>query len=467
MCEKHPMTKGATLLGGLILLLAALGLASCRGEGRQSAAGSSQEAPSPAGEHSEGQEETHQVRLSKEAQANIGLRMAVVKKTVVGEALAATAEIQPNADRMAHVSPRIGGRAVKILADLGQEVKRGESLAILDSVELGEAKSTYLKARAELEPAQSRLKTLRARVKADATERLLKAKARLKLAQATYEREKGLFERKISAEKELLEARRELEEDEAELEAARIAATQELQQAEADYLRAKATLDAAEETLHLYGLSQPEIDSLKREEGMSISRFSLRTPFAGRVVEKHVSLGEIVEPQDRPFTIANLSNLWILLDIYEKDLSKVRVGTEVTLSVEAYPGEKFRGRVTYLSDLLDQDTRSVKARVEVDNAHRRLKPGMFATATFSDHGPRGQREVLAVPAAAVQRMGPEMVVFVQVGEGLFEKRKVTLGKKNGELVEVTAGLKDGEVVATEGTFYLKSELSKEEIGEGD
>lgn len=187
------------------------------------------------------------------------------------------------------------------------------------------------------------------------------------------------------------------------------------------------------------------------------------------MVEKHVSLGEIVEPQDRPFTLADLSSLWILLDIYEKDLSKIRAGTEVTLSVEAYPGEKFWGKVVYLSDLLDENTRTVKARVEVDNARRRLKPGMFAAATFLDHGPPGTapKEVLTVPTSAVQQMGPETVVFVKVGEGLFEKRKVALGSKNGELVEVTAGLKEGEVVATAGTFYLKSELSKEEIGEGD
>lgn len=154
--------------------------------------------------------------------------------------------------------------------------------------------------------------------------------------------------------------------------------------------------------------------------------------------------------------------MWILLDIYEKDLAGVRVKADVRITVDAYPGETFRGAVVYLGNLVNPDTRTVEARVEIPNPAGRLRPGMFARAAITSSG--SEEKVLVVPQDAIQHMEEQPVAFVEERPGTYEKRTVALGSEDSPYVEILTGLKEGERVVTNGSFYLKSVLLGEKLG---
>ena len=362
-----------------------------------------------ADEHSEAEDH---IKLSPEALKTLNLKTALVElRNLVGE-ITTTAVIEPDRTRISHVSPRISGRVIDVKSFLGDSVQKGQVLAELDSIELGQTKAEYLKSRANLE-----------------------------VARANYDRENRLFKKKISSEKEYLDAK-------------------------GEFLRSQAEFNAARETLRLLGLTDEEIKSLKwGEKNQPASFFPLIAPFTGTVVEQHIVLGEFIKPEDRPYTIADLSHLWIQLDIYEKDLRWVENGKTVDINVNSYPDERFEGKVTYISDILDASTRTAKARVEILNTDGKLKPGMFATAIISIPS-SGNEEVIVVPSTAIQQIEGKTSVFVQEGEDSFEMRGVSLGQNSGDYVQVLKGLDPGDKVVTEGGFYLKSALLKEDLGEG-
>ncbi len=356
----------------------------------------------PAGKHAEA---PGVVRLSPAALRSFTLKTAPVERRPLTEDVRVTAVIKPNENRLAHVSPRIAGRVVEVRKLLGDAVKTGDVLAVLDSVELGKAKADYLKFQA-LTSVQGK----------------------------NYQRARRLFEQKISSQKEVLEA-------------------------EAAYLAAKAEFEAAHATLHLYGLSNEDTHHLTWQAKEPISQFPLLSPFSGIVAEKDITIGEVVSPERSVYTIADLSTLWIQLEVYEKDLAKVQVGQDVVLSIESYSQETFHGTVTYIGSLLNETTRTVPARVEVPNPQGRLKPGMFATAIIAATT-QDATTSLTIPAGAVQRIEGETVVFVPSRDGVFRKREVVLGKQGDGWVEIREGMQEGEQVVTEGSFTLKSELLK-------
>ena len=194
-------------------------------------------------------------------------------------------------------------------------------------------------------------------------------------------------------------------------------------------------------------------------------QFAITAPFDGVVVEKHATLGEVASPSDRLFTVADLSRVWIELDIYERDLSRVAVGQPVAVTTAAYPGRTFPGRIVYLGDVLDPERRTVRARVEIPNTGRALKPGMFAKATIQVGG--GGAPLVVVPQDAVQEIDGRQVVFVP-GEraGEFRPVPVEVGQPlDGGRVAVLSGLAPGSRLVVSGAFLLKSELAKGEIGE--
>ncbi|MFA9408704.1 MAG: efflux RND transporter periplasmic adaptor subunit [Candidatus Dadabacteria bacterium] len=360
-------------------------------------------------EHSETQDH---IKLSQEALTTLNLKTSVVERKPLSSEIKTTAVIEPNRTRIAHVSPRISGRVVDVKAFLGDSVQQGQVLAELDSIELGQTKAEYLESKANLE-----------------------------VARANYSRENRLFKKQITSEKEYLYAK-------------------------AEFIRSESALNTALETLRLLGLSDEEIKSLKwGETDHPASIFPLIAPFTGTVVEQHIVLGEFIKPEDKPYTIADLSHLWIQLDIYEKDLRWVEVGKTVDIKVNAYPDENFEGKITYVSDILDESTRAAKARVEILNMDGKLKPGMFATAIISIPSSDNE-EGIVVLSTAIQQIEGKSAVFVQEGEDSFEMRGVSLGQHSGDYVQVLKGLSPGDKVVTEGGFYLKSALLKEELGEG-
>jgi cobalt-zinc-cadmium efflux system membrane fusion protein len=378
----------------------------CRGDGTPTSA-------EPSRQKSAREPGLERVELSAKAVETLGIETAPVVAAPVHEEIRATAVIRPNENRLAHVSPRIPGKAIEVKAVLGDSVETAEPLVLLDSLELGDKKSAFLQARTNLT-----------------------------VSRRNFEREARLFRLQISSEKEYLEAK-------------------------GDFERSEAAYRGAREALRLVGLTDEEIESITwGGSGQPLSHFPLLAPFAGTVIEQHVTLGELVRPEDKPYAIADLGTLWILLDVYEKDLARVAVGAEVEVAVEAYPSEKFPGRITYLSHVLDEATRTARARVEIANRSGRLRPGMFATAriALSD---ASQAEALAIPDTAIQRVGGKPTAFVERSAGSYEARALDLGPQSRGLVEVKAGLSAGERVVTRGAFALKSELLRDQLAGED
>lgn len=359
----------------------------------------------------EAKHEAGLVVLGPEQLASIKIATARAEYRPFAPQLTTTGQVGYEEDRLAHVSPRIPGRVVRVSARLGDEVKPGEGLAVIDSVELGQAKAAYLVAR-----------------------------TREQLATENHERETTLYDQRISSQKEMLEAR-------------------------ARHLEASSERQSAEEALRLYGLNDSEIAPL-RPGDPSASLLTVRASISGRVVEKHVAVGELVTPERNLFTIADLQHVWIWIDVFERDIASVHLGDEVEVRVDAYPVRVFTGKVTYVGSQVASGSRTLRARIDVVNSEGLLRPGMFAAVKLTD--PHGEKaaNTLVVPAAAVVGRGDEALVFVPGGGGRFVAHPVKTGRQEGEFVEVLSGLEAGEEVVTQGTFFLKSELARGELGGG-
>lgn len=335
--------------------------------------------------------------MSAEESQKAGIKVQILELQEKVEQAVVTATIQANQDRLAHVAPRVPGRIIKVSANLGDKVKTGQSLALLDSIELGEARSSYLQAASEAA-----------------------------VAQAGFDRAQRLQADNIIPEKEFLRAR-------------------------AEHEKARAALRAAADKLHMMGVNP---------EKLAGSTFPLTTPFAGTVIEKKAVLGELAPVDQSLFTVADLSTLWIESDLFEKDLGKVKAGAQAAVTVSAYPGEVFKGRLTYISSTMDKETRTVKARVEVPNPDGRLKPEMFATVAI---GTGGSAKALSVPEDAVLLLQGQPTVFVAESGG-FEPRAVEVGERAQGYAVLKSGVAAGESVVVSGAYALKARLLKSQIG---
>jgi cobalt-zinc-cadmium efflux system membrane fusion protein len=260
---------------------------------------------------------------------------------------------------------------------------------------------------------------------------LERARANVDVARRNYEREKRLFEQEISPQKEMLDA-------------------------EAIYRSAEADLRAATARLRAIGASAGEGGT-----------FYLTTPIGGTVVERNASPGQTAGPATNLFTVADLRRVWITVDVYERDLARVRRGARATVVPTALPSEGFAGTVTFAGGIVDTATRTFKVRVEVDNTAQRLRPGMFAQVRIETPVIAGAAETVTIPEVAVQDLNGKPVVFVAVGApGQFVARPVTVGQTaGGGMVTITDGLRAGERIAVKGAFQLKAELTKASFGE--
>jgi cobalt-zinc-cadmium efflux system membrane fusion protein len=390
----------------VVLMIAAFALAGCQ-------KGKVEEAHKDDHEREEHHEE---IVLTPETIKQAGIEIGEVSLRPLKIESSFPGKVSVNETKLAHVGPRIAGRAVEVYANLGEFVKKGQPLAVIDSPELGEAQSQYLK-----------------------------AKTNLQVAEKSYERAKVVLEGKaISA--------------------------GEFQRREGEYLSSRAEAKAAEDRLHLLGMTENELSAIGKGHTIS-SKVAIYAPVSGTVIERHLTLGEVVEPVKPLFVIADLSNLWVIADIPENDVSKIGKGQMVSVIASSYPDKEFTGSVTYISDTVDPATRSVKIRAEVTNPPSPpfvkggqggiLKPEMFSTVKIGT----GRMEALAVPESAVQREGDKTVVFVAESENTFQKRVVTLGPEVDGYHQVLSGLESGERIVTKGAFILKSEGMKGEMEE--
>lgn len=316
-------------------------------------------------------------------------------------------KILANENRLAHLSPRVSGRIVAVYANLGDRVKPGDRLLLLDSPALGEAQLEYRKRRTSV-----------------------------RVAEKALERAKALLDGGAIG-------------------------TGEYQRREADYENARADLYEAEEKLHLLGMAEQEIDRLvsKKLPHAEVAQVFLRAPFSGEIIERNATVGEIVDPNKTLFTVADLSTVWVRADFPEQLAGRLQPGLEVEVRVSAYPETVFHGKVNYVGAMVDPATRTVMARSDIPNPDRRLRPEMFAEVALV----MPEQPVLTVPRTAVQQVGSRTVVFVVRGPRRFEPREVKIGESSKEYVEVKGGVEEGDEVVTQGSYVLKSEALREQM----
>ncbi len=220
-------------------------------------------------------------------------------------------------------------------------------------------------------------------------------------------------------------------------------------------------VDAARERLRRWDLGEAEIQELE-QRGAAFETVPVRSPASGVIVEKAAIEGMHVTPGQTLFRIADLSVVWVEADVYERDMAAVRVGQAATVTLDAYPDQRFSGRATYIYSYVEEQTRAIKVRFQFPNPRGLLKPGMYANVQLVT----AASTVLAVPADAVLDSGREQVVFVALGDGYFEPRPVRIGRRVDTTIEITAGLKEGEEVATGATFFLDSESQLQAVIRG-
>lgn len=381
-----------TRTAAVIALLFALG-----GCGEKSA---KQAEPPPAQAKGKAGHEEKGLKLTPEEQERAGIKLEKAASRVIEATVSVTATVRPNQDLVAKIAPRVEGRIVRVMAKLGDVVRAGQTLAVMDSFAIGEAQSA-----------------------------LLRAQSSHRVAQADFNRAESLSAEEIIPQRDLLRARGELE-------------------------KASAELRAAQDKLRLLGGSVGT-------GGRAESTFPLTAPFAGTVVQKKATVGELGSPSEAVFTIADLSKVWVEANLTEDLLAKVKLGDAATITVGAYPGERFAGRVAYLASALDKDTRTTAARIEVMNKDGRLKPEMFANATIATGG---KSEAISVPSDAILLLQGQPTVFV-AEHGGFEARAVETGEKLPGRTVIKSGLKAGEQVVAAGAYALKARLLKSRIGD--
>jgi cobalt-zinc-cadmium efflux system membrane fusion protein len=383
--------------------------------------------PAAAEESSHGEPSSGAGELAIEAgmQREFGMRFARAEVRALGRTIQATGSVQANESRTARIRPLARGRIDTVNVRPGDRVRAGQPLLTYDNVELGEAVGEYLAALAELR----------------------KALAETEVARRALERARSLVALGAVAEAELL--RREAEHNNA------------LATAEGR----KAGAAKTEEKLHRFGLTDDEIATFEPDRGREYHRerslSELAAPFDGVITAFDAAPGEAVGTEDELMTVADLATVWVQADVYEKDIHSVREGRPAEVVAAAYPDRVFTGVITYLSDVLDPNTRTAKVRVEVANPESLLKLGMFATVRILLPS---SRPALSVPAAAVQTIEGRAAVFVRTGDDRFERRFIRPGERYGDLMEVVEGVEDGDTVVTEGSFLLKSELRRGELG---
>ena len=353
---------------------------------------------------------------SESAQSH-AIETEIVTPQPIAGTIVATGKVLVPEDRMANIGPVHEGRLVRLYAGQGSNVRKGQKLADLESADIDQAEADYLKALADFENARRT------------------SLAEVKFAQTTYDRTKMLFEKSITAGKNLDAA-------EHDLEVAKASAASVLSQT-------KAALTSARQHLLILGLKASDIDALASKSSLT-AVFSLTSPISGIVIERNGTIGATVGSDANVFKIIDISSVWIDANVFEKDLERVRRGQEVKVSVPAFQGASFSGRVILVSSVVDPETRTVKVRTAVPNSDGRLKPDMFANVQIITDL---HRSAISIPESAVLNDEGKTVVFVSEGND-YKKRQVSIGIRGNGQVEITDGLQAGDKVVVKGNYLL-------------
>lgn len=377
---------------------AAVTTAACSGGTRPADRTAETERQMPAATH---EEEANALHLSEDMLRDLRVSTTMVTQRSGLQEAAVLGAVEVDQERYAKVAPPTGGQIITLLAVANAPVSQGTPLAQLRSPDLGRARAA-----------------------------LVSAEARRDLARLTLDRKRGLAQERIVPQREV-------------------------QEAEASFTAAEADARAAIGVLQALGISDDG-------SGPDTSLFTLRSPIAGRVLERQAVLGTYADPSVPLFTIADLSRVWVVAQAFERDAVTIQAGSTAHVTLAALPGREFDGRVALVGRQVDEGSRTVPVRIELPNPSGVLRPGMSASVRLEVSGQTTR--ILSVPAAALQRVGDRWLVFVPRGQAEYEMRPVGRGRDLGMDVEVVSGLKVGETVVVEGAFLLKAEAEKKAGG---
>lgn len=347
---------------------------------------------------------------SPEVIRTAGFEFVQVQAAPLVRSVERNAELAYNANRYARLSSRAGGVVAEMKKDLGEVVQKGDVLAVVDSMELGTAKSD-----------------------------LLQAMETAKLWETNAARERTLVDKGVGIEREALEA-------------------------ETKAAESRIAVNRARQRLRNLGLSKEHIAGVELD-GDTGSLLELVAPFDGMIVERGAVMGEVVEPSKPLLAVADTCTMWALVDLAEADLAVVKTGQQATVSVDGLLGKSFSGRLTWISTQVDPKTRTLKARVELDNGAGLLRANMFGRARI-DAGDSSQ--AITVPKEAVQWEGCCNVAFVRSDDAgtTFRPARLVLAYDAGDRYEVSGGLSPGDTIVTRGSYILKNEILKNAVGAG-
>jgi membrane fusion protein, heavy metal efflux system len=312
-------------------------------------------------------------------------------------------EVVLNADRVAHVVPRVSGVVREVRKNLGDSVRRGEVMAVMESREL-----------------------------ADSTAALLAARQRVSLAQSSYEREDQAWRKKVSPEQDYIEAKNKLAE-------------------------ANIELHTAEQKLRALGFSNEYIAQLPGRKDDGTILYQIAAPFKGTVIEKHINIGEVLKDDSPAFLVADLSVVWVNLDVQQKDLPLVRVGQTASIGT-GNEASNIVGHIQFLDPIATETNRTIHARIVVPNEDGRLRPGLFVTGRILA---QSIRVPMLIPNDALVMVDGKMCLFVKFRDA-FRSQPVTAGRTDGRYTEILQGLSPGQRYVAKGAFTLKSEMEKPE-----
>ena len=344
------------------------------------------------------------VTLSQEAMKRAGIDLASVTRGTAESAVRIPGTVEPNAYKQVAVTPLVAGRVMRVLVELGDQVRRGQTLAQIFSPELAEAQTKYLSAKAELEAHEREL---------DRTAKLVEIGA---------------------------------------------ASRQELERLHAEHTAKLTDVQSLRTRLVLLGMPATAIDALSPGKEIEATT-NIPAPIAGVITERAANVGLNVDTSAKLFTVVDLSSVWVVGALYERDFSRVRVGSAATVTATAYPGLALRGRVSYIDPQVSADTRTARVRVEVPNPRQQLRLGMYADIEIAG---TANRQALLIPRGAVQTVGDRQVVYVAnaTEPGKFAERAVRLGAVSGDRVEVESGLAPDDRIVSKGSFFVRAERER-------
>jgi cobalt-zinc-cadmium efflux system membrane fusion protein len=345
--------------------------------------------------------EVNPLKIDVQATLLKQIKVGQSKWAEVTESLRVAGRVEADERRLARIGSPVTGRITGLLAFEGQKVRQGEVLALIHSTELSNAQFGFLKAYSQHE-----------------------------LAKRAAERAKRLLN-------------------------ADVIGSAEVQRRDAELLQTAAELSSGRAELKVLGMSDDAIEKLGRARTLN-SEFHIVASIDGTLLERKVTVGQIVQPAETAFMVADLSNVWLVADIPEQRAGKIEIGKMVKAEIPALPGDQVSGRLTFVSAIVDPETRTVRVRMNLPNPQGRYKPAMLATMVLEDAAERKQ----VIPATAVVREENQDHVFVQTSANTFVLRPVTLGEEWQESRVLKDGVEPGENIVLDGAFHLNNERKR-------